>query len=69
MAGRAFLSTTWAEAGPIADDEGVYVHLPKQNSSAAKAGLRRGDFISAAGGQEIKLYLDLQNAVRNGEPG
>jgi membrane-associated protease RseP (regulator of RpoE activity) len=69
MAGQAFLSTTWAEAGPIANDEGVYVQLPKQNSAAAKAGLRRGDVILAAGGQEIESYGDLQSAVRNGEPG
>jgi S1-C subfamily serine protease len=69
MAGREFLSTTWAEAGPIADDEGVYVQLPKQNSAAVKAGLRRGDVILAAGGQEIESYGDLQSAVRNGEPG
>ncbi len=45
MAGRSFLSDTWVEAGPIADDEGVYVQLPKQNSAAAKAGLRRGNVI------------------------
>lgn len=69
MAGQAFLRTTWAEAGPIANDEGVYVQLPKQNSAAAKAGLRRGDVILAAGGQEIESYGDLQSAVRNGEPG
>ena len=69
MAGRSFLSDTWVEAGPIADDEGVYVQSPKQNSAATKAGLRRGDVILAAGGQEIESYGDLQSAVRNAEPG
>ena len=69
MAGRSFLSDTWVEAGPIADDKGVYVQLPKQNSAAAKAGLRRRDIILAAGGQEIESYGDLQSAVRNAEPG
>ena len=69
MAGRSFLSTTWVEAGPIADDEGVYVHLPKQNSAAAKAGLRGGDVILAAAGKEIESFGDLQSAVKKGEPG
>ena len=69
MAGRSFLSDTWVEAGPIADDEGVYVQPPKQNSAAAKAGLHRGDVILAAGGQEIESYGDLQSAVRNAESG
>jgi S1-C subfamily serine protease len=69
MAGRSFLSTTWVEAGPIADDEGVYVHLPKQNSAAAKAGLSVGDVILAAADQEIKSFGDLQSAVQKLEPG
>ncbi len=69
LAGRSFLSDIWVEAGPIADDEGVYVQRPKQNSAATKAGLRRGDVILAAGGQEIESYGDLQSAVRNDEPG
>jgi hypothetical protein len=71
MAGRSFLSTAWVEAGPIVrmDDEGVYVHLPKQNSAAAKAGLCSGDVILAADGQEFESYVDLQSAVRNGKPG
>jgi hypothetical protein len=40
-AGRAFISNTWAAAGPIAAEEAVYVQLPKQNSPAAKAGFGR----------------------------
>jgi membrane-associated protease RseP (regulator of RpoE activity) len=69
MAGRSFLSHTWVEAGPIADDEGVYVQPPKQNSAAAKAGLRSGDIILAAGGQEFESWGDLFDAVENAEPG
>lgn len=69
MAGRSFLSDTWVEAGPIADDEGVYVQLPKQNSAAMKSGLQRGDVILAAGGQEIESFGGLQSAVRSAEPG
>ena len=69
MAGRSFLRDTWVEAGPIAVDEGVYVQLPKQNSAATKAGLRRGNVILAAGSQKIESYGDLQSAVRNAEPG
>jgi S1-C subfamily serine protease len=69
MAGRSFLSTTWVEAGPIADDKGVYVQLPKQNSAAAKAGLRGGDVILAAAGKEIESFGDIQSAVKKCEPG
>ncbi len=69
MAGRSFSSQAWVEAGPIADDEGVYVQLPKQNSAAKKAGLRSGDVILAVGGQEIESYVDLLSAVGNAEPG
>ena len=68
MAGRSFLGQAWVEAGPIADDEGVYVQLPKQNSAAKKAGLHSGDVILAVGGQEIESWGDLQSAVRNAEP-
>ena len=69
MAGRSFLSQTWEEAGPIADEKGIYVQHPKQNSSAEQAGLVRGDVIVAVGGHEIESYGDLQSAVRNGETG
>lgn len=69
MAGSSFLSQAWVEAGPIADDEGIYVQLPKQNSAATKAGLHSGDVILAVGGQEIESYDDLQSAVRNTESG
>jgi hypothetical protein len=69
MYSRSFLSETWVEAGPIADDEGVYVQPPKQNSAAAKTGLRKGDVILAAGGQEFGSFWDLYSTMENAEPG
>jgi hypothetical protein len=69
MAGRSFLSDAWLEAGPIADDKGIYVQPPKESSAATKAGLCKGDVILAVDGQEIESYGDLQNAVRNSKPG
>lgn len=69
LAGRSFLRDAWEEAGPIANDEGVYIQTPKQNSVAAKIGLRHGDVIIAAEGQEIESYGDLQDIVGNTESG
>lgn len=69
LAGRSFLSNTLSEAGPIAVDEGIYVQLPKQNSAARKAGLRRGDVILGANGEEFESWGDIQSAVRNAETG
>jgi S1-C subfamily serine protease len=69
MAGRSFLSATWADARPIADDDCVFVQLPKQNSAAVQAGLQIGDVSLAAGGQEIESLGVIQSAVRNTEPG
>ena len=69
LAGRSFLSNTWSEAGPIADDKGIHVQLPKQNSAAMKAGLCRGDVILGAGGQEFESWGDIQSVVRNAKTG
>lgn len=69
LAGRSFLSSTWSEAGPIAEDEGISVQLPKQNSPATKAGLRRGDVILGADGQEFESWGDIQSVLRNAETG
>jgi S1-C subfamily serine protease len=65
MAGRWFLRDTWVQVGPIAADKGVYVQLPKQNSAAMRAGLRRGDVVLAAGGKEIDSLWDFQQAMEN----
>ena len=69
LAGRSFLRDAWEEAGPIADDRGVYIQTPRQNSAAAKIGLHHGEVILAAAGQEIESYGDLQSIVRNTESG
>lgn len=69
LAGRSYLRDAWVEAGPIANDEGVYIQTPKQNSAAAKIGLHHGDVIIAAEGQEIESYGDLQDVVGNTESG
>lgn len=69
LAGKSFLSHTWVEVGPIADDEGIYVQSPKKNSAAMQAGLRRGDVILAMDGQKISAFRDLQRCVDNAEPG
>lgn len=69
LAGRSFLRDSWEEAGPIANDEGVHVQLPKQNSIAQIAGLQRGDVILYIDDQEIETYKDLQKVVRAAKPG
>ncbi len=69
LAGRSFLRDSWENAGPIANDEGVYVQLPKQNSIAQKAGLHRGDVIVDVDAQEIETYRDLQKIVRETKRG
>ena len=69
LAGRSFLRDTWVEAGPIADDEGVYIQPPRKDSAAAKVGLHKGDVILAANDQEIESYGELQSVVSDAEPG
>ncbi len=66
---RTGLSNAWAEAGPIAVDEGVYVHPPRQGSAAAKAGIRSGDVVLTIDGQEIPPYPVLQIAILRHDPG
>ncbi len=69
VSGREELSNAWAEAGPIAVEEGVYVHPPRKGSAAATAGLRSGDVILTFDGHEIRSYPVLQTAVLKPEPG
>jgi len=66
---RKELSDAWAEAGPVAVDERVYVHPPRKGSAAATAGLRSGDVILTFDGQEIQSYPVLQTAVLKPDPG
>jgi S1-C subfamily serine protease len=47
----------------------VYVQLPKQNSPAAKAGLRKGDVIVGANGGEFKSFWDIFSVLENTKSG
>ncbi len=69
LAGRSFLSQIWVEESPIAVDKEIYVHPPKLDSAATKAGLGNGDVILAANGEEMVLFGDIQEVVKNTEPG
>ncbi len=66
---QGILSNAWADAVPIAVEDGVYVHPPKKGSAAANAGLRSGDIVLAADGQDTKSYSALQGIVREHKPG
>ena len=66
---RSILSSAWSEAGPIANEEGIFVQHPRQDSAAAHAGLVRGDVIIATGGDKIESLGDMQNAVSHSQPG
>jgi len=69
VSSREQLSNAWAEAGPIAVEEGVYVHPPRKGSAAATAGLRSGDVILTFDGHEIQSHPVLQTAVLKPDPG
>jgi len=69
IAGRLHLSLAWEAAGPILEGGAIYVQQPKQNSSAVRAGLQKGDVILAAGDEEIDSIGVLQSAIRDAEPG
>ena len=69
VSSRKELSNAWAEAGPIAVEEGVYVHPPRKGSAAATAGLRSGDVILTFDGHEIQSHPVLQTAVLKPDPG
>lgn len=66
---RFILDNAWEEAGPFYDAAPIYVHRPKQNSPAAKAGLKRGHIITGVGEQELESWLDLQHVLRNAQSG
>ena len=65
---RAILNGAWAEASPPLVG-GLLVHLPRSGSAAANAGMREGDVVLAADGQEIRAHADLQDGVRQHESG
>ena len=66
---RNVLSDAWSKVGPIENDVGICVQLPKQGSTATQAGLVRGDVILAVEGHAIESLNDVQSALRDGQPG
>lgn len=69
QAPRLTLSKTWSEFGPISDESAVFVHSPRLGSAAAHAGLRHGDIIVAADGQELESHFTLQGVIGGHQPG
>jgi len=68
---RRTLSDIWAEVGPISDEKSVYVHQPRSDSAAAKAGLIAGDTLLEADGKTLETHFILQGIVSghsSGEP-
>lgn len=66
---RKTLSDIWLEPGPISTESEVFVHSPRQDSAADKAGLHHGDVVLAADGQELESHFTLQGTVSAHEPG
>ncbi len=60
---RRTLSDIWLESGPISTESEVFVHLPRPDSAADKVGLRHGDIVLAADGQELESHFTLQGKV------
>ena len=56
---RETLSNAWVEAIPFADEGDVLVLEPRTGSSATEAGLKQGDFIVAADGEDMASYATL----------
>jgi membrane-associated protease RseP (regulator of RpoE activity) len=66
---RRTLSDIWAEVGPISNEAGVFVHPPRIGSAASEAGLRDGDVVVAADGQELDSHFTLQGIVSGHQSG
>jgi membrane-associated protease RseP (regulator of RpoE activity) len=49
--------------------EGIVVRAPRPQSNAERAGLRHGDVILAADGQEVRSYEDMLAGMADHEPG
>ena len=60
---RRTLSDIWLESGPISTESDVFVHPPRPESAADKAGLRHGDIVLGVDGQELESYFTLQGKV------
>jgi len=51
---RRTLSNIWLEPGPISSESDVFIHPPGPNRAADMAGLRHGDTVLVADGQELE---------------
>lgn len=60
---RRTLSDIWQEPGPISTENNVFVHPPRPDSAADKAGLHQGDTVLAADGEELESHFTLQGKV------
>jgi hypothetical protein len=69
IAGRLYLSRAWEAAGPILENGPIYIQLPKQGSSAAKAGLQLGDLILSGDSREIDSIDDWFEVIDEVGPG
>jgi S1-C subfamily serine protease len=50
-------------------DSGALVEKVVPGSGASEAGVRKGDIITALGGDEVRSYGDLLGALRDHQPG
>jgi S1-C subfamily serine protease len=58
-----------ARANGLPTDRGVMVRVPDPSGPAGRAGVRDGDIIVAADGQDVRSSPDLLAAIRRHQPG
>jgi S1-C subfamily serine protease len=58
-----------ARANGLPAERGVMVQVPDPNSPAGRAGLRDGDIVVAADGQDVRSSPELLAAIRKHQPG
>lgn len=69
LAFRRRLDIAFAEAGPIEKWPGLRMVRPRSGSSAAQAGLRKDDLLTAVDGKEIDSIPMLQETIRSHDSG
>ncbi len=68
VSSRSVQGNAWCEGG-VPAEVGVVVHSPPKDSAAGKAGLRHGDTVVTADGQDIDAFGTLQAVVREHQSG
>ncbi|MFP6771052.1 MAG: PDZ domain-containing protein [Alphaproteobacteria bacterium] len=63
VSSRAVQRAAWGE-GAAVKEAGVFVHSPPPGSAAAQGGLRHGNVIVTADGQEVDVFSTLQGVVK-----